>query len=105
MLTSNGQTLGVVKIQRDIFQDDSLSPLLFVICLIPLSYVPRSSKGKYPLVKDAVSLDHLLYMDDLKLYGKDEREVNSLVNTVRVISSDIVISSWNSAIRSVVFSY
>ena len=28
-------------------------------------------------------------MNDLKLYGKDEREVDSLVNPVRVISREI----------------
>ena len=32
-------------------------------------------------------------MDDLKLYGKDERKVDSLVNTVQVISSDIGMES------------
>ena len=29
-------------------------------------------------------------MDDLKLYGRNEKEINSLVHTVRVFSSDIV---------------
>ena len=28
-------------------------------------------------------------MDDLKLYGKDERQIDSLVNTVQVFSDDI----------------
>ena len=82
---------GEVKIQRGIFQGESLSPLMFVICLILLSIVLRSSKikGKYQLGKDAASLNHLLNMDDLKLYGKDDREADSLVNTLRVINSDI----------------
>ncbi len=89
VLTSNGRTLGEVKIQRGIFQGDSVSPLLFTICLTPLSIVLRICKGKYQLGKNADALNHLLYMDDLKLYGKDEREIDSLVNTVRVISKDI----------------
>ena len=37
VLTTNNQVLGEVRIRRGIFQGDSLSPLLFVICLIPLS--------------------------------------------------------------------
>ena len=35
-LTSGGETLGEVKINRVIFQGGSLSPILFVVTLIPL---------------------------------------------------------------------
>ena len=35
-LTSGGETLGEVKINRGIFQGDGLSPILFVITLIHL---------------------------------------------------------------------
>ena len=34
-------------------------------------------------------MNHLLFMDDLKLFGKNEREIDSLVKTVQVISKDI----------------
>ena len=43
-LTSCGQQLGVGNIKRGIFQGDSLSPLLFVLCMVPLSLVMRRSK-------------------------------------------------------------
>ena len=43
-LTAAGQKFGNVKLKRGIFQGDSLSPLLFVICLIPLSIILRSAK-------------------------------------------------------------
>ena len=33
-------------------------------------------------------------MDDLKLYAKSERGLDSLVQTVNVLSSDIVIEFW-----------
>ena len=35
-LISKGQTLGTVRISKGIFQRDSLSPLLFVLTLIPI---------------------------------------------------------------------
>ena len=38
-LTSNGVSLGKVGIRRGIFQGDSLSPLRFVLCMVPLSLV------------------------------------------------------------------
>ena len=37
VLTENGEVLGEVKLKRGIFQGDSLSPLLFVMIMIPLS--------------------------------------------------------------------
>ena len=46
-LTSCGQTLGVVNINGEIFQGDSLSPLLFVLCMVPLSLVLTRSKVGY----------------------------------------------------------
>ena len=72
-LMSNGQIIGDVNIRHGIFQGDSLSPLLFVVSLIPLSVILRKTKGKYQLNKEGESINHLLFMDDLKLYGSDER--------------------------------
>ena len=34
-------------------------------------------------------LNHLLFMDDLKFYPKSERELNSLIQTVRIFSEDV----------------
>ena len=44
-LTSGGQQLGVVNIKRGIFQGHSLSQLLFVLCMVPLSLELRRSKA------------------------------------------------------------
>ena len=87
-LTANGQSLGEIEIKRGIFQGDSLSPLLFVIVLIPLSLVLRDTKLGYTFSKSDVSVNHLLFMDDLKLYARSERELNSLVHTLRIVSDD-----------------
>ena len=43
-LTSCGEILGTVNIRRGIFQGNSLSPLLFVICMIPLTEILRKVK-------------------------------------------------------------
>ena len=40
-LTCNGESLCEVKIKRGIFQGDSLSPLLFVMAMIPLTFLLR----------------------------------------------------------------
>ena len=88
-LTSGGERLADVQIERGIFQGDRLSPILFVLALIPLSIILNKAKEGYSLGKDRAKLNHLLFMDDLKLYGKDKDQLDSLVQTVRIFSSDI----------------
>ena len=87
-LTSCGEFLGKVNIRRGIFQGDSLSPLLFVISMIPLTEILRNVPTGYTL-KCGLKLNHLLFMDDLKIYGKSEREINGLVSTVEIFSNNI----------------
>ena len=88
-LTSNGEDLGTVDVKRGIFQGDSLSPLLFVLSMIPLSLVLRKVNACYEWGKKEYKLNHLLFMDDLKLFGKNEEQIDSLVNTVHIFSTDI----------------
>ena len=49
VLTSNQEVLGTVDINRGIFQGDSLSPLLIVIIMIPLSLILRDTRAGYQL--------------------------------------------------------
>ena len=46
-LTYENERLGTVKIKRGIFQGDSLSPLLFVLALIPLSLILRKVRAGF----------------------------------------------------------
>ena len=86
-LTSCMESLGTVNIRRGIFQGDSLSPLLFIICMIPVTKVLRKVQIGYAL--DGVKINHLFFMDDLKLFAKNENEIDSLVSTVNLINQDI----------------
>ena len=87
-LICNNENLGEEEIKRGIFQGDSLAPLLFVIALIPLTQILKATRHCYSLANKE-KINHLLYMDDLKLYAKTEEELDSLVQTVRVFSEDI----------------
>ena len=89
-LECGGRTLANVNIKRGIFQGDSLSPLLFIVGLITLSVILREAKQGYTLSRpQSGKINHLLYMDDLKLYGKNKKELESLVQTVRIFTQDI----------------
>ena len=84
-LTSCRESLAKVNIRRGIFQGDSLSPLLFVMCMIPLANVLRKAKARY-ILGGGEKINHILFMDDLKLHGKNENEIKVLVSTVEVFS-------------------
>ena len=47
MLCSENSELCEVEIKRGIFQGDSLSALVFVLALIPLSLILRKGKAAY----------------------------------------------------------
>ena len=64
-LMSNRASLGNVEIRRGIFQGDSLSPLLFMLCLVPLSLILRKVKFHYEFGDNKTRINHLLFMDDL----------------------------------------
>ena len=70
LLNLNGSDLCEVDINRGIFQGHSLSPLIFVICMIPLSLFLRKVKAFYEWDRKEFKLNHFLFMDDLKLFGK-----------------------------------
>ena len=61
--TAEGRSLGEAKIQSSIFQWDALSPLLFIIALIPLNYILRKCTGGYKLSRLQEKINQLIYMD------------------------------------------
>ena len=71
-LTAGGKSLAKTKI-KGIFQGDALSPLLFIIMMMPLNHILRKCTAKYKLTKSQENINHLMYMDDIKLFAKTEK--------------------------------
>ena len=86
---SNGKNLGEVNVKGGIFQGNNLSPLLFVLSMVPLSLIRRKVNANYEWGKKECKLNHLLFMDDLKLFSKSEEQMDTLVRTVYLLSNDI----------------
>ena len=69
-LTAKGKSLAEVKIQRGIFRGDALSPLLFVIAMLQLNHILRNCTTGYKLSKSQENINHLMNMDDIKMFTK-----------------------------------
>ena len=81
-LYADGKLLKSVPIRRGIFQGNSFSPLLLVIAFLALIHIFRETGMGYQLEKNGAKINHLFLMDDLKLYGKNNKEISSLMKTV-----------------------
>ena len=62
---------------------------MFVLALIPLSLILKKAKAAHEFSGSKVKMNHLLFMDDLKLYSRNENELDSLVQTIHIFSKDI----------------
>lgn len=82
------KSLGSVFIKRGIFQRHFLSPLLFVVSMIPLTFILRKCEAGY-MYANMTKVNHLLFMDDLKLYPRSESQLDSLIQSVRIFSNDV----------------
>ena len=72
------RTLGEMKIQRGIFQEDSISPLLFVIP-ISLNYILKKCTGGYKFTKPQEKINPHKYMNDIKPFAKNEKQLKTLI--------------------------
>jgi hypothetical protein len=71
-----------IQIRREILQGDSLSPLLFRIALIPLTNELNRADCVYQVHGTERNISHLLFMDDLKVLGRNE---NDLENEMKIV--------------------
>jgi hypothetical protein len=78
-----------IKIEFGIFQGDLLSPLLFCICLIPITEQLNGLNTGYEEHTTKTKISHLLYMDALKLIAKSEEELQRQIQTVKNFGDDI----------------
>ena len=78
-MTVEEKSLAEVMIQKGIFQGDSLS----------LNHIVRKCTASYKLSKSQERINYLMYMDDIKLFVKNEKELETLIQTLRIYSQDI----------------
>ena len=81
---SRRKSLEETKIQRGIFHGDALSALLFLIAMMPLNPIHRKCAAGYKLSRPQEKINHLMYMDDIKLFAKNKKELETLIHAVSI---------------------
>ena len=85
---ANGEIMiEAVLIKRGIFQGDSLSPLLFILAINPISLLLNRRTRGYTL--DGMHITHVLYMDDLKTFSSSFESLKKMVLLVEKFTADI----------------
>ena len=62
------------KNKKSIFRGHSFSPLLFCLALVPLTSEVAATGYGYKITSTSAPVSNLFFMDDLKLYGKNDHE-------------------------------
>ena len=77
--------LGSIPLQKDVLQGDSLSPLLFVLAMQPLTKLLHSTVDTLTIgdFNNSMTLNHLLFMDGLKLFARDTDSLGKLLNNTK----------------------
>ena len=77
------------KIQRGILQGDALSPLPFVIVMMPLNIILRKDSGRHKFYCIEIKDQPAMYLDDIKLIARNEKEQENQTQAVRIYNLDI----------------
>ena len=57
--------------------------------MIPLNHILRKCTAGYNLCKSQEKINNLMYQEDIKLFPKNDRELETLIQPVRIYSQDI----------------
>ena len=78
---------GDINSNSGIFHRDFHFPIVFCVALIPLSKLLNTTGYGYKIYDNTIN--HLFYMDDLKLFVKNDQQLQGLLNIVKQFSDDI----------------
>ena len=78
-----------IDYQRGILQGDGLSVILFALSINPVSFLLRKMEG-YELGETIkLIINHLLFVDDLKLYSRTLHQMKKLLDIITTFTNDI----------------
>ena len=89
--TARGRSLAEETSKEAYSKGDALSPLLFVIAMMPLNHIFRKYTVGYKLTKSQETVNYLMYMNVTNLFAQNEKELETLIQTVRIYRQNIEI--------------
>ena len=75
-----------INFLKGIFQDDSLSVILFILSVNPLSHLLKQLKGYAARNERNINITHNFFVDDLKLYAGTTNNLIKLLDIVVTFS-------------------
>ena len=87
--TEGRKRLTEVINQKDVFLRIALSPLLFVIVMMPLNHIIRNCRSGYKLHTSQEKFNQLLFVDSIKRLAKNENELETMIPAVWIPRQDI----------------
>ena len=82
-------TTEIIKFLKGIFQGDSLSVLLFIISLNPLSFMLKKTKGYFIGEKREINHTRNFFADDLKTFVQTSSSIQKQPDIITTFSKDI----------------
>ena len=76
-LKSEIDSLSEVKIHWCIFHGDALSPLQFVMAMLPLNHILWKCTARYKLSKSQENIKYLMDMDNIKLFANTKKRIGN----------------------------
>ena len=87
--TKESITTKTIRFHKGIFQGDSLSVILFILSVNPLSQLLKQLKGYAADNKRTTNITHNFFIDDLKLFAGTLNNLKKLLDIVTTFSKDI----------------
>ena len=88
LLTSKGNITTVeIKYKKGILQGDALSVILFILSVNPSSFLLNRAEGFE--ITEEKSLNHVFFVDDLKLYTRSYEIAKLLLDTITTFSNEV----------------
>ena len=80
-----------IEYRRGILQGDALSVILFILSVNPSSFLLSRVEGGFKIT-DSKSLNHIFFVDDLKLLARSLTKAKLLLDIITTFSKDIVMT-------------
>ena len=88
-LTAGGKKLGWNKHPKRYFPRRCIVIPTIHNCHDPTKQHTQKCTAGHNLNRSQQKINHLMYMDDIKLFTKNEKELKTLIHTVRIYNQDI----------------